>query len=43
MVLSRDASLEKELVAVEAAQLGARPLSGGIEGLFGGMFGNLLG
>ena len=43
LILSRDPSLEKELKAVEAAQLGVRPQSTGLEGLFGNMFGGLLG
>ena len=43
LVLSRDATLEKDLAAVEAAQFGVRPQNGGLEGLFGNMFGSLLG
>lgn len=41
--LSRDDTLAKDLTAIETIHFNVRPQQGGLEGLFGSMFGALMG
>lgn len=43
LALSRDPGLGRELALVEAKHFGVKPQGAGLEGLFGNMFGSLLG
>lgn len=41
--LNEDAGLEKDFQALDAVHFGLRPQANGLEGLFGSIFGSMLG